>query len=185
MNHDATPSLASALVRTSPAGARRADITGANYLLISSSSSILLPLSDPVFPKCSRCPSAINLSSKEFLQGRQRILAAILTISFITKVRDNRSKTCWTKQPSPSIFGFRACLGLWLRCLVQPSPHQYGSSIPVSVSGSRVAPPSLRYDLLVRWILDIVKKISSLCLVHSQVPSPVYHPPTCAVTEQL
>jgi hypothetical protein len=66
MNHDATPSLASALVRTSPAGARRADITGANYLLISSSSSILLPLSDPVFPKCSNALAQLICLAKSF-----------------------------------------------------------------------------------------------------------------------
>jgi hypothetical protein len=47
----------------------------------------------------------------------------------------------------------------------------------------RVALGCLRFDLFVGQILDLIKKISLLCLVHSRVSSPKYHPLTWVVVE--
>jgi hypothetical protein len=49
--------------------------------------------------------------------------------------------------------------------------------------GSRVTPRGLGFDPLVGRILSLGKKILSLCLVRSRVPSPVCHSPAWAVVE--
>jgi hypothetical protein len=49
--------------------------------------------------------------------------------------------------------------------------------------GSRVAPRGLGFDPLVGRILGIVKKIPSVCLVRSRIPSPARHPPAWAIAE--
>jgi hypothetical protein len=48
---------------------------------------------------------------------------------------------------------------------------------------SRVAPRGLGFDPLVGWISGLIKKILSLCLIHSRVSSPRRHPPAWAVAE--
>jgi hypothetical protein len=49
--------------------------------------------------------------------------------------------------------------------------------------GSSVAHRDLRFDPLVGRISSLVKKILSLCLVRSRVPSPARHPPVQAILE--
>jgi hypothetical protein len=49
--------------------------------------------------------------------------------------------------------------------------------------GSRVAHQDLGVDPLMGRILGLVKKIPSLCLIRSRVPSPARHPPVWAVAE--
>jgi hypothetical protein len=49
----------------------------------------------------------------------------------------------------------------------------------------RVALQCLRFDLFVGQILDLIKKITLLCLAHSRVLSPKYHPLTWVVIEWI
>jgi hypothetical protein len=73
-------------------------------------------------------------------------------------------------------------MSFWLNDLIQSCTFGERSS------GSdgwifRVAPQGLESDPLVGWILGLYKKIYSLCLVRSQVSSPVYHHPAWTIVE--
>jgi hypothetical protein len=63
-----------------------------------------------------------------------------------------------------------------LRCKTRTSPHRRSDYDREARESSHPPPSGFGFDFFWGQILDLIKKIFLLCLIHSQVPSPTCHP---------